>query len=258
MNILGIDIGSEVIKGGVVNTLTGAIISDRYRTPTPADSSPHMLMAKVHEVVKFFQWKHAVGVCLPAVVENGIVTDPIHLNESWLDGDAETLFEEITDCPVAVLNDADAAGVAEMEFGAGRERNGLVLVLTVGTGIGSALFYNGVLIPNSELGRIEIQGQEAGSIASRKVKKEADLKKQEWARRLQSVLNTYERIFFPELFILGGWISKRLDKVAPFINIRTAMVPAMLLNEAGVVGAALWAKKRNKTLLRLFEGGEEA
>jgi polyphosphate glucokinase len=257
MHVLGIDIGAEVIKGGVVDTLSGNIISDRYRTPTPSDSSPHTLMAKVFEVAKFFTWTGPIGVCLPSVVENGIVTDSIHLHDSWLDGDAETLFEEITDCPVSVLNDADAAGLAEMQFGAGREQNGLVVVLTIGTGIGSALFYNGVLIPNSELGRIEIQGQEAGQAASRKVRREEGMKKQMWARRVQSVLNTYERIFYPELFILGGWVSKKMDKLEPYVNIRTRMVAAELLNEAGVVGAALWARSKDKKLLRLELPGED-
>lgn len=243
MNVLAIDIGAYVIKGAIVNAEAGELVSDRYRTPAPEDNSPHRLMSKIHEIVRFFKWKGPLGVAIPSVVSEGTVVEPVHLNESWMDARAETLLEELTDCPVSILNDADAAGIAEMTFGAGRDYNGLVIILTIGTGIGSSIFFNGMLIPNSELGKLEIRGVPASHSASRKARKEEGLKKKMWARRVQTVLEAYEAMFHPELFILGGWISKKTVKILPYIDTHTPVVGAELLNEAGLVGAACFAQR---------------
>lgn len=245
MQALGIDVGAAVIKAAVIDTSMGELKSERYRTPAPEENTPAKLMTKVHEIVKYFDWKERIGVAIPSVVLNGVVEDHLHLHESWRDADAEHLLEELTDCPVSVLNDADAAGIAELTFGAGRNAEGLVLILTIGTGIGSSIFYNGVLVPNAELGRIEVNGVPATRLASRTVRKEEGLKKRTWARRVQMVLQAYEAILNPELIILGGWISKKAHKIMPLLDIATEIRPAELLNEAGIVGAAMYSMQKN-------------
>ncbi|MCA1801017.1 MAG: ROK family protein [Rhodothermaceae bacterium] len=242
MEILGIDIGGSGIKASLVDTSTGSLLSERYRIPTPEDTSPHKILARVHEVVKHYSWSGPIGITLPEPVRNGVVLSTYNIDSSWLDADASTLFEEITDCPVTVVNDADAAGIAEIRFGEGRNHKGLVIVLTVGTGIGSALFMNGVLVPNTELGHIEINGISARVRASEKTRVEEGLKRSKWAKRLELVLSSYEKLFHPDLFIISGGLSNKADKTFPYIDIKTPLVPARFLNNAGIVGAALCAE----------------
>ncbi len=244
MHILGIDIGGSGINGAIVETTTGALVSDKYRIDAPTDATPHKIMSKVHEVVRHFNWKGPIGCAFPAPIVDGIIIDSLYLDPSWNKADIEHLLFEITDCPVFVINDADAAGLAEMKFGAGRDRRGVVIVLTVGTGIGSAIFVDGKLLPNTELGKIEIRGITAQERASERIKREEGLKRSAWAKRIELVLNAFERIFYPNLFIFAGGVSKKLDKIIEFIDVSTPFVAADLLNNAGIIGAAMFAEEK--------------
>lgn len=246
MEILGIDIGGSGINGAVVETATGTLVSDKYRTTTPDETTPHKIMAKVHEVTRHFDWTGPIGCAFPAPIVNGIIIDPLYLDISWDNADIEQLLYEITDNPVYVINDADAAGLAEMRFGAGKDRNGVVIVLTIGTGIGSSIFVDGKLLPNVELGKIEIRGITAQERASERIKREEGLKKSTWAKRIELVLGSIERIFYPDLFIFAGGMSKKIDKLNEFIDIKTPFVAADLLNNAGLIGAAMHAESKLK------------
>lgn len=246
MEILGIDIGGSGINGAIVETSTGILVSEKFRTSTPSDTTPHKIMAKVHEVKRHFNWTGPIGCAFPAPIVNGVIIDSLYLDPSWDHADIEQLLYEITDSQVYVTNDADAAGIAEMRFGAGRNRNGVVIVLTIGTGIGSAIFVDGKLVPNIELGKIEIRGITAQERASERIKKEEGLKRSTWAKRIELVLSTFERIFYPDLFIFAGGVSKKLDKLNEFIDIQTPFVPADLLNSAGIIGAAMVAESKIK------------
>ena len=252
MEVLGIDIGSYGIKGCIVDTKKGEILSRRYSTPPLEDTSPHKLLSQLHEVVrKNFSWDGPVGCAFPAPVSNGIVLSARRIDDSWVDADAEQLFSEITGNPVSVINDTDATGIAEMHFGVGQQQKGLVIVLTVGTGIGSSLFMDGKLIPNTELGQLEIRGISIEERASNKSRKEEGIRKKTWARRLQLMLETYENIFHPDLFILGGQLSRKADKTFPYIKINTVFKPASFLNDASIVGAAMVAsEKKEKVFYR--------
>jgi len=239
MKILGIDIGSYGIKGCVVDTQKGEIISERYSTPPLDDTSPHKILSQLHEVVTTLNWEGPIGCAFPAPIRHGVVIDAIRIDPSWNDADAEMLFSEITDDPVTILNDTDASGLAEMRFGAGKNQDGVVIVLTVGTGIGSSLFSDGKLVPNTELGHIEIKGIRAEERASNKARKEEGIRKKKWARRLELMLTHYESLFHPDLFIIGGQLSRKAKKIFPYIKINTSFKPASFLNDASIVGAAM-------------------
>lgn len=247
MEVLGIDIGSYGIKGCIVDTEKGEIISERKSTPPLEDTTPHKVLAQMHQIVKKeFQWNGRVGCAFPAPVNQGIVLSAKRIDDSWTDADAEQLFSEITDNPVSVINDTDATGLAEMYFGAGQNQEGLSIVLTVGTGIGSSLFMDGKLIPNTELGLMEIRGITVEERASNKSRKEEGIRKKTWAKRLQLVLVHFEKIFHPNLFILGGQLSRKSDKMFPYIKINTTFKPASFLNDASIVGAAMVASDKKK------------
>lgn len=248
MEVLGIDIGSYGIKGCIVDTKEGEILSERYSTPPLEDTSPHKLLSLLHEVVhNKFEWDGPVGCAFPAPVNNGVVLSTKRIDDSWADADAEHLFAEITDSPVSVINDTDATGIAEIRFGAGKNhQKGTVIVLTVGTGIGSSLFRDGNLIPNTELGMIEIKGISIEERASNRARKEEGIRKKTWAKRLQLVLENLEEMFHPDLFILGGQLSRKADKTFPYIKINTSFKPASFLNDASIVGAAMVAAEKNK------------
>lgn len=245
MEVLGIDIGSYGIKGCIVDTVKGEILSDRYSTPPLQDTSPHKLLSLLHEVIhKHFKWDGPVGCAFPAPLRSGIVVSTKRVDDSWVDADAEQLFSEITGGRVHLINDTDATGLAEMHFGAGEGQQGLVIVLTVGTGIGSSLFMNGTLVPNTELGLIEIRGITVEERASNKSRKEEGIRKKTWAKRLQLVLETYENIFHPDLFVLGGQLSRKAEKTFPYIRINTSFRAAEFQNDASIVGAAMVAATR--------------
>ncbi|MER5490955.1 polyphosphate--glucose phosphotransferase [Streptomyces sp. LE64] len=243
MEIFGVDIGGSGIKGAPVDLDRGDLATERHKVLTPQPATPDAVADGVREVVQQFDWKGPVGITYPGVITDGAtVRTAANVDKGWIGVDARALLSERLGLPVTVLNDADAAGVAEMRFGAGRGRGGTVLLLTFGTGIGSALFHDGVLIPNSELGHLELRGQIAEKHTSTKAKDDHDLSWEHWARRVQRYLSHLELLFSPELFIIGGGVSRKAHKFLPLIEgIRAEVVPAHLENNAGIVGAAMRA-----------------
>ncbi len=240
--ILGIDIGGTGIKGAPVDVENGSLLAPRFRLLTPSPSKPKPMAETVAEIARHFAWTGPIGCGFPALVQAGVVRSAANIHKKWIGVDAQALFADVTGCPVIVLNDADAAGLAEMTFGAGRGRNGVVMIITIGTGLGTALFLNGQLVPNTELGHIEIGGQDAELRASDAARQRDKLSWKRWAKRFNKYLNTLERLFSPDLFILGGGASKKHEKFIPLLSVRAEILPAQLLNEAGIIGAALAAR----------------
>ncbi|MEW1694538.1 polyphosphate--glucose phosphotransferase [Streptomyces sp. NPDC093249] len=244
MNVFGVDIGGSGIKGAPVDLERGALAEERYKVLTPQPATPDGVAGCVVEVVEHFGWTGPVGVTFPGVVTGSTVRTAANVDKSWIDVDAGALLgERLGGRPVTVLNDADAAGTAEMTYGAGRGRGGTVILLTLGTGIGSALFVDGRLVPNTELGHLELKGHDAETRASTKAKEDEDLTWEHWAkRRLTKYLAHVEMLFSPELFIIGGGVSRKADRFLPLIEgIRAEIVPAELQNNAGIVGAGMTA-----------------
>lgn len=241
MRVLGIDIGGSGIKGAPVDTKTGELLAPRYRIPTPQPSEPNAVAAVVGEVVRHFAWNGPVGCTFPAIVQNGIVYSAANVERSWIGADGKTLLEQATGCPIVLLNDADAAGIAEMTFGAGKGHNGVVMILTFGTGVGSAIFTEGKLLPNTELGHLVIRGRDAEERASERAREEHEWGWKAWAKRVNEYLAYIEALFSPDLFIFGGGISKSHKEFFYLLETRAPLVPAALFNEAGIVGAALAA-----------------
>jgi len=240
--ILGIDIGGSGIKGAPVDIKTGKLLEERYRVPTPEPSSPAEVAKTIKELVKHFKWKGAIGCGFPAVVQQGVVRTAANIDKSWVNTDARKLFMETTKLPVWVANDADAAGLAEVKLGAGAGFKGAIVVLTVGTGIGSSLFIKGRLYPNTEFGHLEFKGMDAEAYTSDAARKKENLGWEEWGKRLNEYLNFVEFLCGPELIILGGGASKKLDLFRDQLKLKAKLVPAMFLNEAGIIGAAMAAK----------------
>jgi polyphosphate glucokinase len=243
MATLGIDIGGSGVKGAPVDTVRGELLAERYRVPTPQPSDVTSIVEAVAEVAAQFHDFDKVGITFPGVVVDGVTRTAANVDKSWLDAPAAKLFGERLGRPVSVLNDADAAGVAEVAFGAGRDQHGLIMMLTFGTGIGSALFLDGTLIPNTEFGHIELNGKDAELRASDRVREEDEMSWEKWASRVEEYLKHVEGLLAPRLFIIGGGVSKKADRFFPLINIRTPMVPATLLNNAGIIGAAVTAER---------------
>lgn len=246
MNILGIDIGGSGIKGAPVDVKKGELTADRIRIDTPQPSTPENCATAVREIIEFYHYQGPIGVTFPAVVRHGITLTAANVDKSWVDFDAEKLLREVTNMPVVVLNDADAAGVAEMAFGAGKDVKGTVALFTFGTGIGSAFFIDGVLFPNTEMGHLTIRGKDAEKRASAKAKEDRDLKWSEWAEYVNEFLIEIEKLFSPDLIIVGGGISKKFDKFERYLESDAKIVPAKLLNDAGIIGAAMAASHLNK------------
>lgn len=242
MEVLGIDIGGSGIKGALVDMKKGKLATERHRIPTPQPAKPVPVAEVVGEIARHFKWNGPIGCTFPAIVRDGVTYSAANVHKDWIGANARKLFQKETGCPVVVLNDADAAGVAEMAFGAGKDKQGVVMMLTLGTGIGSAIFIDGTLVPNTELGHLEVRGKDAEHRAADSIRKKEDLSWKQWANRLDEVLAVYEALFSPELLIVGGGVSKRADKFIPRLTIDTPIVPAQLLNEAGIVGAAMAAK----------------
>lgn len=244
MQVLGIDIGGSGIKGGLVDAKNGALIGKRHRIATPQPSTPAAVAEVVTAIVRHFDYSGPVGVTFPAIVQHGVTLSAANVDKSWVGAPAQELFRAATGLPVFVLNDADAAGVAEMTFGVGREhQHGIAILLTFGTGIGSAIFNDGKLLPNTEFGHVPMpqKGIDFEYYCSDKVRKEADLKWPEWAKRVDQFLALMELLFSPDVFIIGGGVSKKFDKFAPHFRRKAKIVPAQLLNEAGIIGAAMTA-----------------
>jgi polyphosphate glucokinase len=239
MKALGIDIGGTGIKGAVVDTKKGRLVTDRLRLLTPEPASPDAVAATVHAVAKHFEWDGPIGCTFPGVVKGGHVHTAANLDKSWVDLDGASLVSEATGCPVTLVNDADAAGEAEARFGAARGKPGVVITVTLGTGIGSALVVDGRLVPNTELGHLTLRGGDAEAWAANSVRERLELDWDEWASRVDEYLRMVEDLLWPDLFIVGGGVSKKSDKFLPKLSCRTPVVPAELLNQAGIVGAAL-------------------
>ncbi len=250
MRILGIDIGGSGIKGAPVDTKKGKLLADRYRLPTPKGAKPKDVAKVVAKVAKNFYWEGPIGCCFPAVIQHGVARTAANVSNKWIGTHAEVLFAEATGCSVKVLNDADAAGMAEIRFGAGKDVEGLVLIVTIGTGLGTALFIDGELVPNTELGHIEIDGEEAELNASDAARKRDDLSWKKWAKRFDVYLNKMESLLWPDMIILGGGASKKLKKFGKHLTVNTKFVPAETRNQAGIIGAALaaetWLKKQQR------------
>jgi polyphosphate glucokinase len=244
---IGIDIGGTGIKGAVVDVNSGELVSDRLKVDTPRGGEPADIVEAVAEMVDQFgdsTGKMPVGVCFPAVVIGGTTMSAANISKQWIGLPAEALFEKTLGRDITFVNDADAAGVAELHFGAARGKRGLVIMTTLGTGIGSALLYDGVLIPNTELGHLEVDGRDAEARASFAAKQRYRMNWKVWAKRLQRYYETVEMLFSPALFVVGGGVSKESAEFLPLLKLRTPIVPAELLNNAGILGAA-WLAARN-------------
>jgi polyphosphate glucokinase len=244
MRVLGIDIGGSGIKGAIVNTRTGKLVSARHRVKTPDPSTPKAVAAAVTSLVKHFRWRGPVGCGMPGPILRGTVVTVANLDQGWPGTNAELLFRKATGRKVVVVNDADAAGLAEVTFGAGKDTMGVVILLTLGTGIGSALFVNRMLVPNTELGQIEVGGKTGERRAAARVRKDEKLSWPQWGKRLNRYLRTVDGLVYPDLMVVGGGVSRRWKKFAPHVNVRCKVVPASFHNEAGIVGAALSAVRR--------------
>ena len=240
-HVLGIDIGGSGIKAAPVDTATGQFMAERQKLLTPQPATPEALAKVVVQLVRSFNWTGLVGITFPGVVVDGVVRTAANVDSSWIGVDAVKLFGSETNLTVTVLNDADAAGVAEIHFGAGKDVHGTVLLLTLGTGIGSALFTDGVLVPNTELGHIEIRGKDAEKRASDHAREEHQLSWDDWAARVDEYLEHMEALLSPGLIIIGGGVSRKSSKFLPLLTarVRANVVPAALQNEAGIVGAAM-------------------
>lgn len=245
---LGIDIGGSGIKGAIVDTTLGDFATDRIRIPTPQKSTPKNIATVVAEIVDSFSTQLGdgpIGITIPAVVTHGVSRSAANIDSSWVDAPAAEIFSQRLGRPVTLVNDADAAGLAEARFGAARDEHGLVVMTTLGTGIGSAMIYRGVLIPNTELGHIEIDGKDAEKRASASAKATEKLSYTRYVPRLQRYYQTLEMLFSPDLFVVGGGVSKESDKFLPKLKLRAPIVPAALRNRAGIIGAAILAAEQS-------------
>lgn len=244
MEILGIDIGGSGIKGAPVNIETGELTTERHRIITPLPATPDAVADVVADIVRHFNWQEQpIGCTFPAVIKNGVVHTAANVDQSWIGTNGEQVLNAKTGCPVFLLNDADAAGFAEMEFGAGKGRSGVVIMHTFGTGIGSAIFVDGRLVPNTEFGRLEIRCKEAEQRASARNRTDENLRWKTWALRVNEFLARMDALFWPDLFIIGGGVSRKSDKFLSLLETRAEILPAQMLNQAGIIGAAIAAGK---------------
>lgn len=241
MNVFGIDVGGSGIKGAPVHVETGELAAERVRIKTPQPATPEAIVQTAAEVVRRSGWEGPVGCGFPAVIKSGVVRTAANIDKAAIGFDMQSALEAELGAQVTMVNDGDAAGLAEMRWGAGRDRDGVVLMLTLGTGIGTSLFVGGRLVPNTELGHIEIRGEEGEHRAADSARKRDDLSWAEYAERLDEYLRRMEDLFWPDLIVIGGGISKKSEKFLPRLTNRTEVVPAQMLNEAGISGAALAA-----------------
>lgn len=237
--MFGVDIGGSGIKGATVDTATGDLTTKRHRIPTPQPSTPEAVAETVNDIVRHFAWSGPIGVTVPAVVREGVVSTAANIDDGWIGVNAADLLLGVTGHPVRVLNDADAAGIAEVKYGAGAGVSGLIVLLTFGTGIGSAVVYNGRLIPNTELGHLEFNGMAAESYAAARLVERDEMDLGVWSRRVCEYLRYLERVLTPDLFVFGGGISKRFNQISSELDVATPVTAAELRNNAGIVGAAL-------------------
>lgn len=245
MQILGVDIGGSGIKGAIVDTLTGELVTERHRIETPQPATPEAIAAVLAQLVLHFNWSGPVGCGFPAAIQHGVARTASNIAKTFIGTDIDALFSEATNCTCFNVNDADAAGMAEMQFGEGSGQSGVVLLVTIGTGLGTAIFTDGKLLPNTELGHIYLEnGQIAERFASDATRKIEDLGWKSWASRFNLYLTSMEKLFWPDLIILGGGASKKFDKFKHHLTVEASVKPAAFLNQAGIVGAALFAKSK--------------
>lgn len=242
MKILGIDIGGTGIKGAIVNTKKGELITERHRIPTPDPATPGAMLDVIVSLVQKFEWDGPIGCGFPAVVRNHVVQTASNIDKSWIGINAGQKIEEATGCKTFLVNDVDAAGMAEMKFGAGKDRKGVTIMIAAGTGLGSALFIDDRLVPNTELGFIQVSGMAGEHYTANSVRKNEDLNWEEWGSRLNEYFHRLEFLFWPDLFILGGGVSKNFDDYRQYLHLNTEIVPAETKNHAGIIGAALAAR----------------
>ena len=247
MQILGIDIGGTGIKSAIVETKTGELITERKRVATPRPATPDAIGQTLKEVVEQHEWSGPIGIGFPAAIQHGIARTAANVDKTFIGLPIAECFSTHTGCPVYIANDADVAGLAEMRFGAGKDNRGVVLIVTIGTGLGTALFSDGHLQPNTELGHVYLSnGIEAERYASEAVRIVKELKWKEWGERLNLYLTTMESLLWPDLIILGGGVSEKLHKFSPMLTTAVPVVAASFLNQAGIVGAALFAEEELK------------
>lgn len=246
MNVLGIDIGGSGIKGAPVDADRGTLLSDRYRLVTPKLAKPDAVAETVAAIADKFDWDGPIGCTVPAIVQKGIARSAANIHPDWIDTHVEELLGGATGLPVFAINDADAAGLASIQFGAARGRRDLVFFMTIGTGIGTAVFIDGTLVPNTEFGHLEIEGMSAEQYCSNRARKRADLSWTEWADRFQCYLDMIERLMSPDLLVIGGGVSRphRAQKFADKLHVRCELAIEVLENEAGIIGAACAASRR--------------
>ena len=238
----GIDVGGSGVKGGIVDLDTGQLIGDRYKLLTPQPSTPDAVAATIAEVVRHFDWTGPLGVTYPGVITHGLVRTAANVDKTWIGTRVDEVYSRALDGqPVTVLNDADAAGVAEQRFGAGKDVDGVIVLLTFGTGIGSAVIHHGLLLPDTEFDHIEVEGKEAEHRAASSVKEIRGWSYERWTREVTKVLVAVENAIWPDLIIVGGGISRKADKWVPLLGNRTPVLAAALQNSAGIVGAAMAA-----------------
>ena len=239
MAILGIDVGGTGIKGAPVDTDDGKLLAERFRVVTPQPATVEDVVDCIGQVAEHFNWKAEIGCGFPSVVKKGTIYTAANIDKSWIGVNAKEQIEHRTQCRTHMINDADAAGLAEMHFGAGKDNHGVVFMITIGTGLGTALFANGDLVPNTELGHLSIRGKEAEDRASNRIRLEKELSWKRWSKRFNEYLLEVERLFWPDLIILGGGLSKSTTKFMPHLTVQAPVVPAQMLNEAGIIGAAM-------------------
>ena len=239
MEVLGIDFGGSGIKGAIVDTKTGELVTERHRIETPQPATPEAVAEVMAQLTDHFNWKGKVGVGVPAVVKNGVMLTAANIDKSWIGQKVNKQLSDKTGCEVECVNDADAAGIAEIHFGAGAKEKGMVFLLTVGTGIGTVIFIDKHLVPNLELGHLEFNGKTIERYSADSVRKRKNLSWEEWGKRFNKVLDYYDKMFNPNLFIIGGGVSKKMDKFEDCIKLDTPVVPAEMQNNAGIIGAAL-------------------
>jgi len=243
-HVLGVDIGGSGVKAAPVDTTTGEMIAERQKLETPQPSTPEAVTEVVQKLVTAFSWTGPAGITFPGVVAGGVIRTAANLDHSWIGVDAVKAFGSASKLPVTVLNDADAAGIAETAFGAGKGMRGTVLLLTFGTGIGSALIIDGKLVPNTEFGHIQIRGKDAEKRASEHTREEHDLSWGAWADRVDEYLRHMEALLSPDLIIVGGGVSRKSEKFLPRLTgLQAKIVPAAMLNDAGIIGAAIAAER---------------
>jgi len=243
MQVLGIDIGGSGIKGAPVDTDRGVMTGERHRIPTPEPSLPDAVGDVIGQIAAHFEWQEPIGCTFPAVIKAGVAHTAANVDQSWIGTDVAGLIAGKTGCPALVVNDADAAGIAEMEFGAGKDHHGVVIMLTFGTGIGTAIFVNRQLLPNTELGHMEVRGKEGEYRASAGTRKRRGLSWAEWAVRASEYIQRLDALFWPDLFVIGGGVSNKAQEFMPLLATRAEIRLAEMKNEAGIIGAALAARQ---------------